>query len=229
MVTASIIPTTIGTYNINKSETELRVKEEMLKANLGELEVVNGKIEEANKTISEKDKGIAYLQEKNLSITNEFDAMRKDFEEVKETYTLNLQSLNSAKKELQQKKVEAVQASKKNYSKKVTSVPKDYTNWTRMVMESTGYTSYENGDELAGRKWGNLTKSGEPVRWGYVAVDTNVIPLGTEIYIPHFNMVFYAMDTGSAIKGNKIDIYFNSLNEAIKWGRKYDLEIYVNK
>ena len=88
MVTASIIPTTIGTYNINKSETELRVKEEMLRASFGELEVVNGKLEEANKTISEKDKGIAYLQEKNLSVTNEFDAMRKDFEEVKETYNL---------------------------------------------------------------------------------------------------------------------------------------------
>ena len=59
-----------------------------------------------------------------------------------------------------------------------------------------------------------------------IAVDPDVIPLGSKVYIPHFNKVFIAEDTGSAIKGNKIDIYMNTYNECMSWGiRQIDIII----
>jgi len=51
-----------------------------------------------------------------------------------------------------------------------------------------------------------------------VAVDPSVIPLGSEMFIvfpeeySHLNGVYIAEDTGSLIKGNKIDIFFGEDN-----------------
>lgn len=112
-------------------------------------------------------------------------------------------------------------------SKKATGTSGSYSGWKKLYVESTGYSTYENGDKLSGRKWGGLTKSGTTPKWGTLAVDPNVIPLGSKVYIPEFNMVFTAEDTGSAILGNKVDIFFNSVNEANKWGRQSGVEVYV--
>jgi 3D (Asp-Asp-Asp) domain-containing protein len=51
-----------------------------------------------------------------------------------------------------------------------------------------------------------------------IAVDTSVFPFGTRI---KYNGVEYvAEDTGSAIKGNRIDIYFDNHSDALSWGRR---------
>lgn len=52
-----------------------------------------------------------------------------------------------------------------------------------------------------------------------IAVDPKVIPLGTKVYVEDYGYAV-AGDTGSAIKGNKIDVFFSSKSEAYKWGRK---------
>lgn len=64
-----------------------------------------------------------------------------------------------------------------------------------------------------------ITATGEEVREGIIAVDPGVIPLGTKIEIKEMG-VFTAEDTGGKIKGNRIDIYFNSKKEAKDFGRK---------
>jgi 3D (Asp-Asp-Asp) domain-containing protein len=64
------------------------------------------------------------------------------------------------------------------------------------------------------------TSTGQKPMWGTIAVDPRVIPYGTKIYIPAFNKVFIANDSGGAIKGNKIDIFMNSKKECYNWGRK---------
>lgn len=61
-----------------------------------------------------------------------------------------------------------------------------------------------------------------------IAVDPKVIPLGSKVYIPQFGIVFTAEDTGSAIKGNKIDIFMKNYNTCIQWGIR-DIEIYLIK
>ncbi len=71
------------------------------------------------------------------------------------------------------------------------------------------------------------TASGTLAKVGVVAVDPKVIPLGTKLYIDGYGHAV-AGDTGSAIKGNKIDLFFNSHNEAINFGVK-SLKVYVLK
>lgn len=57
-----------------------------------------------------------------------------------------------------------------------------------------------------------------------IAVDKRVIPLGTKVLIN--GKQYVAEDTGGAIKGNRIDIYFDSHEQALKWGRQ-QIEIEV--
>lgn len=52
-----------------------------------------------------------------------------------------------------------------------------------------------------------------------IAVDTNIIPLGSEVEIEGLG-VYIAEDTGSAIKGKIIDLYFDTHEEALKFGRQ---------
>ena len=63
------------------------------------------------------------------------------------------------------------------------------------------------------------TASGLPVGWGIVAVDPAVIPLGTKLYVPGYGNGV-AADTGSAIKGMIIDVWFPTCAQARAWGRK---------
>lgn len=83
---------------------------------------------------------------------------------------------------------------------------------TPLKMIATAYSRSEEEGTADG-----ITKSGTMVRPGVVAVDPEIIPLGTEIIIEGLG-VFIAEDTGGAIKGNRLDIYFESRKEAFEFG-----------
>jgi 3D (Asp-Asp-Asp) domain-containing protein len=76
-----------------------------------------------------------------------------------------------------------------------------------LVVSSTGYA-------LPGH-----TATGMPVGWGVVAVDPAVIPLGTRLTIPGYGEGV-AADTGSAVRGADIDLWFPTLAQARAWGRR---------
>jgi len=76
-----------------------------------------------------------------------------------------------------------------------------------ITVSATGYS-------LRGR-----TATGVPVGWGVVAVDPSVIPLGTRMTIPGYGEGI-AADTGSAIVGATIDLWFPTLSQARDWGRR---------
>jgi 3D (Asp-Asp-Asp) domain-containing protein/peptidoglycan hydrolase CwlO-like protein len=63
------------------------------------------------------------------------------------------------------------------------------------------------------------TASGLPTGPGVVAVDPTVIPLGTRMIIPGYGNGI-AADTGTAIKGLRIDLWFPTLRQAQSWGRR---------
>ena len=54
---------------------------------------------------------------------------------------------------------------------------------------------------------------------GVVAVDPSVIPLGTRMSIPGYG-IGIAADTGGAIQGNTIDLWFPTVEQALQWGRR---------
>jgi 3D (Asp-Asp-Asp) domain-containing protein len=63
------------------------------------------------------------------------------------------------------------------------------------------------------------TASGYRAGHGIVAVDPSVIPLGTRLYIPGYGFAI-AGDTGGAIHGDRIDLGFDSLSDAMQFGRR---------
>ena len=64
-----------------------------------------------------------------------------------------------------------------------------------------------------------------PAVRGIAAVDPDVIPLGTRLFIPGYGEAI-AADTGGAIIGNKIDLVMDSYGEAMEFGRQ-DVTVYV--
>jgi 3D (Asp-Asp-Asp) domain-containing protein len=81
-----------------------------------------------------------------------------------------------------------------------------------MQMVATAYTASCSGCS-------GITASGRPAGHGIVAVDPSVIPLGTRLYIPGYGFAV-AGDTGGAIRGSRIDLGFNSLRDALLFGRR---------
>ena len=82
-----------------------------------------------------------------------------------------------------------------------------------MTMRATGYGPGDNGG------WGNTTATGMRPGFGIVAVDPRFIRLGTRLYIEHYGYAI-AGDTGGAIKGNRIDLGYNTHYEAQAVGRR---------
>ena len=68
-------------------------------------------------------------------------------------------------------------------------------------------------------KWGGNTASGKKAKADRtIATDPKVIPLGTEVVIN--KKIYIAEDTGGAINGNRIDVFFDSHSDALDFGRQ---------
>ena len=120
------------------------------------------------------------------------------------------------------------------YGTRVSSVERS----DRLV---SGYLLFASGDTMTFSRTlvcsataysiGTRTASGRPTAVGNIAVDTSVFPYGTRMYVQtvkgswHYGMAT-AADCGTAIKGNKIDLWFRTYSEACDWGRR-DCTVYV--
>jgi 3D (Asp-Asp-Asp) domain-containing protein len=81
-------------------------------------------------------------------------------------------------------------------------------------------TAYANG--VGGIPRNARTASGTPTRWGVVAVDPKVIPLGSTLQIEGYEgTTFVAEDVGGAIKGHTLDIWLPDPKEAKRYGTKH--------
>jgi 3D (Asp-Asp-Asp) domain-containing protein len=100
-------------------------------------------------------------------------------------------------------------------------------------MRATAYSaSYEDTGKRPENSDYGITASGIRVRSGVVAVDPRVIPLGTRLYVksmqegvPDYGTAL-AADTGGAIKGNKIDLFFETSREVNNWGVR-KVKVYI--
>jgi uncharacterized protein YabE (DUF348 family)/3D (Asp-Asp-Asp) domain-containing protein len=99
------------------------------------------------------------------------------------------------------------------------------------VMDNVTLTAYSAGVASTGKSKGHpeygITRSGTRVQEGRtIAVDPRLIPLGWWVYIEGIGLR-RAEDTGSAIKGKKIDVYYDSENYADRFGLKRGFTVYV--
>jgi len=83
-------------------------------------------------------------------------------------------------------------------------------------VNSTAYTANCNG--CSGTTATGVNLKANP-NAKVIAVDPSVIPLGTKVYVEGYGYAV-AADTGSAIKGNKIDVFLSSKSAAYRWGSK---------
>ena len=97
-------------------------------------------------------------------------------------------------------------------------------NYITMRVRTTGYC---NCRSCAGKWAGCATASGKRPREKHtIAVDRRLIPLGTKVKIG--KIVYTAEDTGGAIKGKRIDIYYASHRRATAHGVKYrNVKVYI--
>ena len=116
------------------------------------------------------------------------------------------------------KKAEPAKSSKSSKSSGNVINGREYSKVLKV--KATAYTPYDGGCT-------GMTASGTRAGVGTIAVDPKVIPMGTKLYIPGYG-VGTALDTGGAIKGNKIDVCYMTKGEAYNWGVK-NLNIYILK
>ncbi|MFS0784134.1 ubiquitin-like domain-containing protein [Bacillus sp. 1P06AnD] len=154
------------------------------------------------KVVSEGKEGVA---------SNEYAVFIENGKEVKRTLV--------AKKVVREKqdKVVAV-GTKAAVSASTSSGNTSYTGGggQEMVVNATAYTAGCNGCS-------GLTATGYDLRSNpnakVIAVDPSVIPLGTKVFVEGYGYAI-AADTGGAIRGNKIDVFFSSKSKAYQWGKR---------
>jgi 3D (Asp-Asp-Asp) domain-containing protein len=85
-------------------------------------------------------------------------------------------------------------------------------------------TAYCPCTKCCGENARGLTASGHDVSYNnsrFVAADNN-LPFGTKLVIPGYaGGAVEVIDRGGAIKGNKLDVFFATHEEALQWGRQF--------
>ncbi|GGA25265.1 3D domain-containing protein [Paenibacillus physcomitrellae] len=119
-------------------------------------------------------------------------------------------------------------------SKVVQAWGKTFNYSKTLNVKATAYSSAadENG------KWGAVDYFGNPLELGTIAVDPNVIPMGTKVlvtghsfagFLPKYAFVATATDQGGAIKGNRIDIFVPGSKKDVSQFGIQDIKLFVLK
>lgn len=106
----------------------------------------------------------------------------------------------------------------------------DFEQYPKVNVVATGYTAgIESTGKTEAHPHYGITFSGIKVKrdlYSTIAADLNVYPLGTILYIPSYGYGVVA-DKGSAIQGNKIDLYYETVEDVYnEWG-KQQLDVYL--
>ncbi|PRS83525.1 MULTISPECIES: LysM peptidoglycan-binding and 3D domain-containing protein [unclassified Bacillus (in: firmicutes)] len=120
------------------------------------------------------------------------------------------------KQEPVQKEQTTKKAAPKKETAKAESSSASQSVQKEMTVTATAYTANDGGISGITATGVNLNKNPNAK---VIAVDPNVIPLGSKVYVEGYGAAI-AADTGGAIKGNKIDVHVPSKSQAQNWGVK---------
>ncbi|MFJ7935829.1 3D domain-containing protein [Sporosarcina sp. NPDC096371] len=102
------------------------------------------------------------------------------------------------------------------------SPPPTVSNEKELLVTATAYTAYCEG--CSGTTAYGIDLRANP-NHKVIAVDPNLIPLGTKVWVEGYGEAI-AADTGGAIKGHKIDVFIPSYDGAMEWGvRKVKMKV----
>lgn len=183
------------------------------------MEKLASTIEELRFEKEEYDRISRKAEEKKKEIENAKDTIEKEEEELLKSIEENkilLDKVKSEKKEIQDILSEI--------KKRIAMVqPPGLTLVGEWDMVATAYYAFgRGGNDINGN---GITAIGLRARKGIVAVDPRIIPLGTKLYIPGYGEAL-AADTGGWIKGHRIDLCFETLEECYRYGRR-KIKIYL--
>ncbi|MBC7333068.1 MAG: hypothetical protein H5T85_01160 [Actinobacteria bacterium] len=149
-------------------------------------------------------------EEKKREIEQVKNKIQQEEQKLVESIKKNKSLLDRVKNERQE-----VQSLLNEVKKRIAQIqPPGLTLVGEWEMIATAY--YSAGGGLNGD---GIAATGLRVKKGIVAVDPRVIPLGTKLYIPGYGEAL-AADTGGWIKGNRIDLAFDTLEECFRFGRR---------
>ena len=138
----------------------------------------------------------------NTSLTSQKETLIDKLDELRKQN----ESQDAQIKKLSEKEKKKVSVSRSNGNEKGKTI----------VVTATAYTAYCKGCS-------GVTATGIDLRKNahlkVIAVDPNVIPLGSKVYVEGYGYAI-AGDTGGAIKGSKIDLFMPNYSDAIDFGRK---------
>ncbi|KYD29224.1 3D domain-containing protein [Parageobacillus toebii] len=108
----------------------------------------------------------------------------------------------------------------------------DWSKYPSTVVVATGYTA---GVESTGKtpdhpEYG-ITYSGVRVKrdlYSTIAADLDIFPIGTILFIPGYGYGVVA-DKGGAIKGNRLDLYYDTVEDVYKYWGKKKVQVYIVK
>ena len=92
-----------------------------------------------------------------------------------------------------------------------------------VTVKATGYCACSR---CCGQYANGITADGSRATAGYTVAAPSTYSFGTMMYIPFFDRIFEVEDRGGAITTNRIDVYFNTHQEALNFGVKY-IDIYI--
>lgn len=166
------------------------------------------------KTTTKKDNSLEKGKEKVIQ-EGEKGKLKKEFEVTLENGKEVKRTLQKEEK-IKDSKDRIVAVGTKQVVKNVSRSKPAPSGGKTIFMKSTAYTADCSGCSGVTATGINLKKN---PNIKVIAVDPNVIPLGTKVHVDGYGYAI-AGDTGGAIRGNKIDVFFSSQSKAYAWGSK---------
>jgi 3D (Asp-Asp-Asp) domain-containing protein len=207
---------------------ELNDKSQELSTTQKQLSKTIKQVDEAKKSFEEQQKKNVTLNEAHKKTLAELDKVKKELEQSKQNQKKAV-VVNETKTETKAEPKVTQQTETKTVEKKTATdkETQDDSPRRQLTFHASAYSTAENGDQYVSPKWGGITATGtKPAQGRTIAVDKNVIPLGTKVNIDfpapydYMDGTYTAEDTGNAINGNRIDVYFDSIQVANNFGRR---------
>lgn len=203
----------IKKINDDNADKDNRIKDIQVK-----LSELDNKIQESEKVNAEKDNTINEQSKKLEEQHSQIETYQSKVEQLEKELNFKKQQKGSDVK----KKINNEQP--KQTVEKAPEVKEEKQSGRTITVEATAYTNHPSENGTYGGKV--VTRTGLDISssityngMGIIAVDPDVIPLNSIVQIDGLG-TYIALDTGSAIQGNRIDILMADSTQTDNWGRR---------